>query len=69
MLILGNAILAIFGAFYFWPRLFAMLFNLVLSIVHFCAVVTTGVYRFRSLGKLCALSIQPTKKGDVTWTY
>ena len=57
MLILFNAILAIVGGFFFWPRLFALLINLVLSLVHFCAIITAGVYRFRSLGKLCALSI------------
>ena len=57
MLILGNAILTMFGAYYFYPRLFALILNLFLTVIHFCAIVTTAVYRFRALGKLCALSI------------
>lgn len=69
MLILGNAILTMFGAYYFYPRLFALILNLFLTVIHFCAIVTTAVYRFRALGKLCALSIQPTKKEDDSWTY
>ena len=69
ILIGSNAVLMIFGAFYFYPRLFALVCNLFLTLLHFCAIVTTGVFRFRALGKLCALSKQPTKKEDVEWTY
>ena len=56
VLIGSNAVLMIFGAWYFYPRLLALIFNLFLTLLHFCAIVTTGVFRFRALGKLCALS-------------
>ena len=58
-----------FGAFYFFPRLIALVLNLFLTAAHFCCVISTAVFRFRTLGKLCALSIQPTKKDNVEWTY
>lgn len=64
-----NAVLAGLGSRYFYPRLIALLLNLFFTLVHFCCIITTAVYRWRSLGKLCALSIQPTKHEDVEWTY
>lgn len=69
VLIGSNSVLMIFGARYFYPRLLALIFNLFLTLLHFCAIVTTGVFRFRALGKLCALSKQPTKESDLDWTY
>ena len=69
VLIACNSALAMFGAFYFFPRLIAMVLNLFLTAAHFCCVIATAVFRFRALGKLCALSIQPTKKDNVEWTY
>ena len=64
-----NAILGSFGAFYYLPRLLALVINLLLTLVHLCAIITTCVLRFRALGKLCAISIHPTMKEDVSWTY
>jgi len=64
-----NAALAGVGTRYFYPRLIALVLNLFLTLVHFCCIITTAVYRWRALGKLCALSIQPTKKEDHEWTY
>ena len=64
-----NAILGSLGAFYYLARLLALVFNLLLTFVHLCAIITTCVFRFRALGKLCAISIHPTKKEDVSWTY
>ena len=52
-----NAVLAGFGSRYFYPRLVALVINLFLTLIHFCCVITTAVYRWRALGKLCALSI------------
>ena len=52
-----NAVLAGFGSRYFFPRLIALVLNLFLTLIHFCCVITTAVYRWRALGKLCALSI------------
>ena len=70
LLISLNSILMAAGAKYYYPRLIALILNLLLSGIHFFGcVITTAVFRFRPLGKLCALSIQPTKKEDVTWTY
>lgn len=69
LLICFNAILMMSGAYFFFPRLFALIINLMLTIIHFCAIITTAVYRFRPLGTLCSLSIQPTKKDNLEWTY
>ena len=52
-----NAGLAAAGAFYFYPRLIALVLNLFFTLVHFCCLITSAVYRWRALGKLCALSI------------
>ena len=57
VLISANAVLMMFGALYFFPRLIALVANLLLTTVHFCAIISTTVFRFRALGTLCALSI------------
>ena len=58
-----------FGAFFYYPRLIALICTLFLTFIHQVAIISTAVLRFRSLGKLCALSEQPTKKGNLDWTY
>ena len=40
-----------------------ILFSLI-SAVHLAAIVTTGVFRFNTMGKLAALSLQPTNPQD-----
>ena len=57
VLICLNAVLTMVGAFFFYPRLIAFVCNLLLTTIHFAAVVSTAVFRFQALGKLCALSI------------
>jgi len=61
LLIAMNMILMIFGAFRFWPRMIGACCNCLLSCIHLAAIITTAVFRFRLQGKLCALSLLPTK--------
>ena len=61
MLIAFNAVLMIAGVYLVWLRVTSMCCNCCLSIINLAAIITTAVFRFRKLGKLCALSIEPVK--------
>ena len=60
MLYAANAAMGAFGSFYLWPRVISSCCNCLLSVVFLAAIITTAVYRFRTLGQLCALSENPS---------
>ena len=61
LLLALDMIFVVFGAFYFWPRVLGACFNCLLSCAHFGAIITTAVFRFRTQGKLCSLSLRPSR--------
>lgn len=61
ILIAINCIFAIIGAFVFKCRAVSSCFGSLLCCLTTAAIVTTGVFRFNTYGKLAALSLTPTK--------
>ena len=59
-----NSILGGFGAYSYYPRAINTACNFVLSIIAFSALITTAIFRWRTQGKLCALSLQPSQIND-----
>ena len=64
-----NAILGIFGSIFFWPRVIGFVCNCCLSCILFAGIITTGVFRYRTWGKLCSLCTSAThitESGELT---
>ena len=72
--IILNFVCVAVGAYKGMLRVIAALFSLCLCIPHFAIIIATGVYRFRTIGLLCAESLTPTNKPskdaeiDDSWT-
>lgn len=61
MLITFNAVLMIIGVYLIWLRLISICCNCLFGCINFAAIITTAVFRFRPMGRLCALSTGAVK--------
>jgi len=64
----ANVLQAI-GAFQYESRMFGAMFGCLLGCINFAAIVTTGVFRFNTMGKYAALSTTPSKYDDQPFDY
>ena len=61
LLIAVNALLQLLGTWNHKARAVSSCFASVLTCLNLCAIVTTGVFRFNTIGKWAALSLTPSK--------
>ena len=59
-LLAANGLFFFFGAWSFHMRMVGACLAVFMSCFNFLAIITTGVLRFNTMGKLAALSIYPT---------
>ena len=64
IIIAANACLQIVGAFVYQARAISSCFVSVLTCLNIAAIVTTGVFRFNTIGRFAALSLTPSKYDD-----
>ena len=64
----ANVLQAI-GAFQYHSRMIGVCFGCLLGCLNFAAIVTTGVFRFNTMGKYAALSTTPSKYDNQPFDY
>ena len=61
MLIAFNAVFMILSIYKIWIRMIGTCCNCVLGCINMAAIITTAAFRFRPMGKVCAMSTAPVK--------
>ena len=64
-----NLVVMLFGAFFWWPRLFGTYFNFCYACCHCSAFLLALGVRFNPVGELCAINVAPSEYlGDGEWS-
>ena len=61
LLLALNAIILTLGVWFFKARMAGLCLGTLLGCLNLASLVTTGVFRFNTMGKLAALSLTPSK--------